>query len=179
MKERSMRLHLFRHGPAGSRDASRWPDDAARPLTEHGIERTARAAAGFARLVHGERLAMWSSPLERTLQTARILVAALDRDLELEECEALAPEASIDDLVHRIAVARRSADALVLVGHEPALGRLAGHLVFGTPDHALPLKKAGACTLVCDGPIRPGSATLKALLPPRLLRRLAGKGARV
>jgi phosphohistidine phosphatase len=179
MKERSMRLHLFRHGPAGSRDAARWPDDAARPLTEHGIERTARAAAGFARLERGERIAVWSSPLERSLQTARILIAALDRDVVFDEAEALAPDGSFDELIERIDAARRTTETLVLVGHEPALGRFAGLLVFGTADAALPLKKAGACLLTFDGALRPGAVTLRSLLPPRMLRRLAGKGARV
>jgi phosphohistidine phosphatase len=179
MKERSMRLHLFRHGPAGSRDAARWPDDAARPLTERGIERTARAAAGFARLERGERIAVWSSPLERSLQTARILIAALDRDVAFDECEALAPEGSFEELIERIHAARRTSETLILVGHEPALGRFAGLLAFGSSEDALALKKAGACLLTFDGTLRPGAATLKWLLPPRMLRRLAGKGARV
>jgi len=172
-----MRLYLFRHGPAGSRDDKRWPDDALRPLTDRGVDRTAQAAAGLARLERGS-VVVWSSPFRRALETARIVVGALDRDAALDECEALAPDGDPEEIIRRLA-AVRAAEAVVLVGHEPGLGRLAGALLFGAADHALALKKAGACLLTFDGPVRACQACLKALLPPRVLRRLAGKGARV
>jgi hypothetical protein len=39
-----MKIILFRHGPAESRDPERWPDDAERPLTPRGEKRTRLAA---------------------------------------------------------------------------------------------------------------------------------------
>jgi len=58
---------------------------------------------------------------------------------------------------------------LVLVGHEPDLGALAGWLTGG---RAVPLKKAGLVHLVGD-PMA-GGMELHALLPPKLILGLAG-----
>jgi phosphohistidine phosphatase SixA len=65
-----MKIILFRHGPAGARDPSRWPDDAERPLTARGEKRTRLAAMGLRRVEKNiERLI--TSPLKRADRTAR------------------------------------------------------------------------------------------------------------
>src|SRR5262249_34655973 len=89
-----MRLILFRHGPAGERDANRWPDDSERPLTLRGAQLTRRAAAGLARLEPGiEQVA--TSPFVRARETARVLADVL-RIGEVEELDALRPGGSVD-----------------------------------------------------------------------------------
>ncbi|MBI1795893.1 MAG: hypothetical protein HYR74_02465, partial [Candidatus Eisenbacteria bacterium] len=79
----------------------------------------------------------------------------------------------------RALAAVRTVDAIVLVGHEPHLGRLASTLLFGTPGHPLTLKKAGVCTLAFDDRIAPGEARLCGFLAPRVLRRLGGRASRI
>jgi phosphohistidine phosphatase len=167
-----MLIVLFRHGPAGSADPSRWPDDAARPLTPKGAERTRAAALGVRRLLGRPITAVLSSPLARAESTAEILAAATDCK-KYATLEALAPGGSFRKTLAALAEFR-DADIVALVGHEPDLGKLAGVLVFGAPS-ALPLKKAGACAIECEGEPHPGAGKLKWLAPPRLLRRLAGK----
>lgn len=177
MKPTSLRVVLFRHGPAGDRDDERWPDDRLRPLSARGVERTREAAAGLAHLERGPAV-LWTSPLTRAVQSARILRDALDREVALEEIESLSPEGSLDDVVQRLA-RLNGITRVFMVGHEPRLGELAARLVFDDRDLALPLKKAGACLLSFEDEVRTGGARLRALLPPRILRRLSRRRERV
>lgn len=172
-----MRITLFRHGLAGSHDASRWPDDDLRPLTPRGSERTAAAARGLARLA-GRPAAVLSSPLTRAMQTAKLLKEALEWDEPIETLEALRPGGSYREVVERLRKFAAS-DSVFLVGHEPDLGKLAGTLVFGAPSSSLPLKKAGACVVHFDGRPEPGHGRLHLFLPPKVLRRIAGKKNKV
>ncbi|MEO6463413.1 MAG: histidine phosphatase family protein, partial [Candidatus Eisenbacteria bacterium] len=130
-----MLVILFRHGPAGSSDPKRWPDDSLRPLTAKGEKRTRLAAEGLARLLRNvppKRLAVWTSPLVRADQTARLAAAALGggKSVEPVVVSALAPGGSMRGLLERLSEAASAAKnddvAVVLVGHEPDLGQLAG-----------------------------------------------------
>jgi phosphohistidine phosphatase len=170
-----MRVILFRHGPAGTRDAARWPDDGLRPLTSRGEERTYGAASGLARLEPEIRIIL-TSPLVRAVQTARALESVLE-DAKVETLAALRPGGSFREI---IAALGRFADAesVALVGHEPELGKLAGTLVFGAPS-ALPLRKAGACAIRFEGSIRTGTGRIVWFLTPKMLWRQAGKKNRV
>ena len=165
-----MRIVLLRHGPAGTRDPSRWPDDAARPLTSRGRERTRRAAQGVRRLVDGVALVL-TSPLVRARETADLLAAVVEPEKDVETLDSLAPGGSTRPILARLG--RLEPDStVVLVGHEPDLGKLAGLLVFGAPA-PLPLKKAGACSIsFADSPAA-GTGRVDWLLGPALLRRLA------
>ena len=166
-----MRVILFRHGPAGQNDAARWPDDGKRPLTKRGLERTARAADGLRRFIGGT-LRIVTSPLERARQTARIIGEAIAPGTRTETLEALVPGAPTRESV-RWLKDLKSGSSVVLVGHEPHLGKLAGLLLFGSTGAALPLKKAGAAVIDFVGPVEPGTGRLYAFLPPRAMRRLA------
>jgi len=169
-----MRLILLRHGPAGRRDAERWPDDALRPLTSHGIKRSRDAARGLARVEPGISL-IASSSLGRALQTARVFARALDVDA-VEELDALRPGGSRDRLLEFLAAHGRDR-SIMLVGHEPDLGELAGALLFDSPS-ALPMKKAGACAIAFDTEPRVGGGALHWFLPAKMLARLATKTVR-
>ena len=170
-----MWIYLLRHGPAGRRDAERWPDDAQRPLTARGARRTERAAHGLANL-ENRAVCLLTSPLERALQTARLLEQALSLVGPLQVVEELAPGVTPARVIARLQRLASSA-TVVLVGHEPDLGRLGGVLVFGDADHGIPLKKAGCCAIAFDGPARMGEGRLMWLLTPRLLRRGARRKA--
>ena len=165
---------LFRHGPAGRRDASRWPDDGERPLTARGTERTEAAARGLSRLLDDVSCVV-TSPLARAAQTAAILHDELEPERTIETLEGLAPGGAYRSVIKRLEACGPN-DTIVLVGHEPDLGKIAGMLLFGAPATGLPLKKAGACTIHFVGPPKPGKGRLDAFLPPRVLRDLARKG---
>jgi phosphohistidine phosphatase len=169
-----MRVIFFRHGPAGTRDRTKWPDDALRPLTAKGEERTRSAAAGIARLHPGLRT-IFSSPLTRAEQTARILSEAYP-NAKVTQVHDLAPGGSYREILKAISGSEAS-EAVALVGHEPDLGKLAGTVLFGAPC-ALPFKKAGACAVEFDDGIRPGAGRLVWFLTPKMLRRLARRKKR-
>jgi phosphohistidine phosphatase len=172
-----MRVILFRHGPAGRRDPARWPDDGARALTPRGGERTEAAAHGLARFADGE-VTILTSPLVRAHATAQIAREAMDVATPVGTLEALAPGGSYRAILTRLGAAGSGA-CVVLVGHEPDLGKLAGVLLFGAPARSLPLKKAGACVIDFTGPVEPGAGHLHAFLPPRTLRRLIQRRSKV
>jgi phosphohistidine phosphatase len=167
------RLVLFRHGPAGKADPHRWPDDSLRPLTERGEVRTRRAARGLARVLDG-RVSVWTSPYRRAKRTAELLAGALGKRAgSLRLVEALEPGRPVRALETLLAKVPQGA-TIVWVGHEPDFGAHAAR--FLGAEQTLPLKKAGACTLAFDGPIRAGEAELESWLPPSVLRDLGKKG---
>lgn len=169
-----MKLVLFRHGPAGRPDPRRWPDDAVRPLTGRGEERTRVAARGLRRLLGSGSIAIVTSPYVRCASTARILAECFETQ-RVAEHEALEPGGSYRSVIALLGD-RTPGEVLVLVGHEPDVGKLAGTLLFGAPS-PLPLRKAGACVLHFVGAVEPGAAILHGFYPPRTLRRLAGRKA--
>lgn len=166
-----MRVILFRHGPAGQRDAERWPDDGERPLTKRGLERTARAADGLRRFL-GRAGRVIASPLERARQTARIVSESFTPAGKVETLDALAPGVPLRESLRWLKELKSSA-SVVLVGHEPHLGKLAGTLLFGSSGATLPLKKSGVAVIDFVGPVEPGAGRLYAFLPPRAMRRLS------
>ena len=171
-----MHIILFRHGPAGDRDPGRWPDDRLRPLTSRGESRTRHAARGLLRL-EGEVHIVLTSPLLRCLRSAEILASEAGLSHSPEALDALAPRSSWRDVILRLGEASPESN-VVLVGHEPDLGKLAGVLLFGAPK-ALALKKAGGCSIGFDAPVSPGAGLLRWFLPPRTLKRMAGSRSKV
>ena len=165
-----MNVILFRHGPAGDPDPSRWPTDVDRPLTPRGIARTRAAARGLRRIT-GPVAFVLTSPYVRALGTARIVADVLGVT-QVETLDALAAGARPSAVI--TALARLAPDQrVVLVGHEPDLGMLAGQMIGAA--RPLPLKKAGACEIEFDGTARAGTGELVWFAPPRMLRRLASK----
>jgi phosphohistidine phosphatase len=166
-----MRIVLFRHSRAEARDAERWPDDLARPLTARGETRALRAARGIVALEPALRRVL-TSPASRALNTAQILAGELDTPTEAEELGSLAPGGSWRETLR--ALTREPAGSVVaLVGHEPDLSQLAGMLLFGTPP-VVPLKKAGACAIEMEA-LEAASGQLRWFLGPGALRSLAKK----
>jgi phosphohistidine phosphatase len=168
-----MRVILFRHGPAGTQDPGRWPDDRERPLSERGETKTRAACRGLVRMER-ELSHILTSPLKRAAQTAKLLQEAAG--VKPEILDALAPGGSARAVLARLGELGVGG-VVALVGHEPGLGRLAGSLAFG-PDVDVPLRKAGACAMDFDGVPQRGAGELRWLLPPKVLRRLGGKRRR-
>jgi phosphohistidine phosphatase len=165
-----MLLVLFRHGPAGTALPSRGPEDGQRPLTPRGVEKTRRAGLGLRRVLESDEPHIYSSPLVRAKETADLLAAAYVPMLHVEIMEALVPGQPMEEILGRIVEIANG--TVVLVGHEPGLGHLAGLLVTGK-QMTLPLKKAGACGIELSEKIAPGQGDLKWMATPRMLRALS------
>src|SRR4029078_1637243 len=114
-----MRVVLFRHVIAGTRDPRRWPNDALRPLTARGRERTEQAARGLKRIFAPTPIL--SRPLLRATQHAEILRSACGLSREIETVPALAPGGGYRDVLTRLN-ALKANEVVALVGHEPDLG---------------------------------------------------------
>jgi phosphohistidine phosphatase len=167
-----MDIVVVRHGIAVDRDeaAKTAMADAERPLTEKGRRRMKRCARGIARLVPGvERIV--SSPLVRAVETARMVRRAYDDDVGFSEEAALLPDAPPSDLGSVLAEGL-VAPIVVVVGHEPHLGRFIGWAVTGQAREFVELGKGGACLLRFEGAPGAGIGRLIWLLPPRELRRV-------
>ncbi|MCI4324803.1 MAG: histidine phosphatase family protein [Thermoplasmata archaeon] len=166
-----MRLVVVRHGPAESRDPSKWPDDDRRPLSREGRESTREAATGIARLEPKARTIV-TSPATRARSTALILREALDSAPIPAEWRALEPGAPAAGLLERLAHHHAPGETVILVGHEPQLGELVGLALTGDAVSVTRLARAGAAAFTFPKAIRAGAATLDWRLDRRDLARL-------
>jgi phosphohistidine phosphatase len=164
---------VLRHAIAADRDRARWPDDERRPLTARGMRRFGKAAAGLVRLIEPPD-EVWSSPLRRARQTARI-TAGTARWPAAQLSDALRPGVAAPALGASVEARRRRGQAprrLAVVGHEPALSRFIAWSVGASDREPFELRKGGAALLEFAGPVRAGAARLCWLVPPRILRAL-------
>jgi phosphohistidine phosphatase len=161
------KLYLIRHGIAEERGEA-WPDDATRPLTDRGSSRFEKSVRGLARIGVVVDVVL-TSPLVRTRQTAEILAAGFEPRPPMVAVESLAPGGAYQAVLADIAKQGRRS-RVALVGHEPALGELAGRLI--GLRHALTFKKGAVCRIDADAlpPAQFGSLTW--FLTPRILRSL-------
>jgi phosphohistidine phosphatase len=164
-----MECILFRHGIAVERDD--WDgEEHLRPLTPKGAEKTREAVAGLLRL-ELEPGYLWTSPLARAFDTAKLIRQMLCPRIELHAHEVLLPEASPDKLLALLSSLPSDA-TVICVGHEPHLGETAGLLLLGKPVTGLSLKKAGACCLRFRETPKAGRAELRWWMGPSQLRSL-------
>ena len=111
-----MELILWRHA-----DAEDGADDLARRLTAKG-EAQAAAMAKWLRRHLPSDFALVASPARRAQQTA----AALNAPIQTEP--RLAPGASVQAIVE-VVRKQKGKSLVIIVGHQPDLGRAAAHLV--------------------------------------------------
>jgi phosphohistidine phosphatase len=162
-------LYLVRHAFAAHADPARWPDDAARPLTEEGIARFRVAARGLRRLVPAVDSVL-SSGYARAWQTAELLseVAGWHDPEKCPALEAGRAASSVLDVLQR-----RPESSIALVGHEPDLSCLASLLCTGSEDGLqLELKKGAVASLSFSGAVEPARACLRWTVSPKILRKL-------
>ena len=120
-----MNFYLVRHGEAVSDTL-----DPRRPLSRIGqeqVERVARAVAARRARV----LAIFHSGILRAEQTADIMARQLAPELGVRRITGLAPH---DDPAIAKAELETSPASVMLVGHLPHLGRLAGLLINGDAE---------------------------------------------
>jgi phosphohistidine phosphatase len=164
-----MELLIVRHAIACERNARRWPDDGARPLTPRGALRARRAATGLKAL--GARpVRVLASPLARTRQTAAILTQYAGWPKAIP-CPLLVPGGSPQELLALLA--RTRGQRIAVVGHQPDLGRLIAVCLPGsTGSAAFELRKMAVALISFPGAPRAGQGELRWLVPPKLLRAL-------
>jgi phosphohistidine phosphatase len=166
-----MNVYLVRHADAGEPDPKQFPDDRLRPLSADGKKDMAAVASGMKRLEIAFDAIMASDYL-RARQTAecicevyRINAATIETLPELgAEVDAAQTAAALNKVKGR--------DRIMLVGHQPHLGRFVGYMIAGNPDIPLEIKKGGMCCLEMSR-WTPGGATLVCAIPPNVLRELA------
>jgi phosphohistidine phosphatase len=146
-----MEIILWRHA-----DAEDGADDLARRLTAKGRAQAAAMAKWLRRHLPAE-YALLASPARRAQQTAAALHAAIQTEAHL------APGASVKKILE---ICQSHQGLVILVGHQPDLGRVAAHLIaphLAGPTHADWSIEKGAIWWI-DG------QRLKAVLSPDLLQ---------
>lgn len=161
-----MEILLMRHGRAGQRSDEQ--DDALRPLTGDGVKRLKKALPGLHRVV--PRLdRVVTSPLLRARQTAQLV--AEDYGVPLKELTALSPGGDHQALTRWLG--RQRDEVVLLVGHEPDLGRLASGYLTGSRDSFVPLKKGAICQIHFTDKPAVAQGELRLLFTAGQLRRLS------
>ncbi len=154
-----MEIFLVRHAVAVPRART----DAARRLTPAGRREFTRVVRGLGRLgVEVDRL--YHSPWTRAVETAELLRPLLDGECEVHPGLARSPNTAL--------LAGLRGRRIALVGHEPWLGQFLGILIGGDPQLGRRFKFSKGCVAWLEGDPKPGGMLLRALLPPRVLRRL-------
>lgn len=158
-----MQIYLLRHGLAeegkpGGRDADRaLTPEGKKKLRE--VLRNARAAGVRPDLI-------LTSPYRRAAQTADVAASALGYQREVVRTKVLQPASNPHDVWDEIRV-HREVRELLLVGHEPLFGAVAGYLL-DSPGLQIDFKKGALLRidLTSMGPHPRG--VLKWMLTPKL-----------
>jgi len=150
-----MDLILWRHA-----DAEEGAPDLGRKLTAKGHRQADLVAAWLLQRLPS-KFAVFASPAERAQQTARALEAPF------KTVEQLAPGAAVAEILEAADWPGRKG-AVVIVGHQPDLGRAAAWLISGKASE-LTIKKGGLWWLT--NRVRDGEAgvVVRAVLAPDLL----------
>jgi len=164
-----MELYLLRHGLAYERDPKKFPDDRLRPLTVEGLEKIREIVRGMLKL-GVEFDAIFDSGYTRARQTAEAVTDAYRIDsLDIHEVPALEPDHDPEEIIP-VLNSVKDAKRVLLVGHEPNLGKLARYLT--TRDNlTVDFKKGALCRIDLDT-IKRGTGKLMSLLPPKVLRKI-------
>ena len=165
-------LYLMRHGLAAERSQAEYPDDVARPLTPKGEKRLEQITAGLVQIGFAVDWIV-TSPLVRAKQTGEQVAASLDTKVALDSCQGLSPGGAFGDLKEYLG--SKEHRRVLLVGHEPDLGRLASRFIGVGKGSGLAFKKGGCCLIHWDDSPLESNGTLVWWLTPRLLRTLAKK----
>jgi len=144
-------------------------EDAQRALTPKGRARM-EAIARALRIVKAHPDLILTSPLRRAQETAAILARGLG-NVELSELSQLAENGAHPSDLSRLLASYQAVTELMVVGHQPSLGKLASFLLCGSPDGcALEFKKGGVA-LLCAQTGESVGYQLRWLLAPRILRK--------
>lgn len=167
-----MNLYLLRHGIAEPARGTSRLADLRRPLSRDGRKKIEEVAAALLELKLG-LAAIYHSPLVRAQETAAIVAAQLGLAEQTSELPLLAPGRPLGEIAAYLKALPLEQEDVLLVGHEPQLGRLAAFLVTERAEPPFALRKGGLIRLSIptQGDLI-GRSRLEWMLPPKLLRRL-------
>ncbi len=132
-----MRVFLIRHVEAQPKDEVERDED--RSITPRGETKLRKGARGLRRLdLFPDRIL--TSPLKRAVATAHIIADELGFTGEVEAVDELSPDSDPAEL--KEVLADMHEEQILLVGHQPFLGELAGALI-GSGDAQIGVKKGG------------------------------------
>ena len=154
----ALALDLMRHGDALPAAEG---GDSARPLSRSGIRDLERLGLHLARLRWRPDRA-FASPLARARESAGIVLQHVPQ-MEIESMEALLPEREPEDVIDALHDLDLTRGHVVLVGHQPLLGRLVAWLTGGESSSLPP---GTLVRLELEGPIARNSAKLAWVLRP-------------
>ena len=153
-----MDLVLWRHAEAESGE----PDEG-RKLTQKG-EKQAKRVAEWLHNRLPESAKILSSPAKRAQQTAQALAEASHR--KVRTVEALAPAATVDEILDAVGW-NAGKGTLVVIGHQPALGRVASRLLAGV-ERDWTIKKGAVVWISHRGSNGDAEPILRAAVGPEL-----------
>jgi phosphohistidine phosphatase len=167
-----MNLYLLRHGIAVEPGTAGYESDSARPLTAKGKDRLRAAARAMKQLdLSFDRIL--SSPYLRAKQTAGIIAKDLKQRKKLAFSDDLAPGGNPQLLIKELNQLRPEPESVLLVGHEPYLGKLIALLAAGNTSLEIDFKKGGVCKLEAESLWYGRCAKLVWLLTPRQMEMMA------
>jgi phosphohistidine phosphatase len=167
-----MNLYLLRHGIAVEPGTAGYELDSERPLTARGKNRLRAAARALKKLALSFDLIL-SSPFLRAKQTAEIIAKDLKLRKQLAFSDDLTPAGNPRLLIQQLNQFRPEPESVLLVGHEPYLGKLVALLASGNTSLEIDFKKGGLCKLEAEFLLYGRCAKLVWLLTPRLMEKLA------
>jgi phosphohistidine phosphatase len=165
-----IKLYILRHGEAVEAEVVGGKDEA-RVLSAKGEESVHRAAKGM-RALEVKPEAIWTSPLPRAAQTARITAEVLGCPEAVKDYKHL--EQGADPGVLAGLIQSEAANgSIMLVGHNPDLEELVQYLISETDQANVVLRKGGLAILEAERPIHQGCAGLLSLWTPKQLAKVA------
>ena len=161
-----MKIIIARHGSAEDKSASSRDED--RVLVKEGKEQAQLLGEVLAATL--EKVdAIWTSPLARAKETADIAAKPLKLTPALEEDLAIGGD--LEQLCWKMQ--REAIPTIMLVGHQPDLGRLAARLLGFVSE--VSLKKGGLCVVETRDPAKPVGRAVATLEPRQYPEILAGR----
>jgi phosphohistidine phosphatase len=161
-----MNLYLLRHGIAVEPGTPGYEKDSDRPLTAKGEDRLRETARAMEKLELSFDLIL-SSPFLRAKQTAEIIATNLRLRNKLAFSNELIPSGNPQLLIQQLNGFRPGPENVLLVGHEPHLGRFVALLSAGNTSLEIDFKKGGLCKLEAEFLLYGRCAKLAWLLTPR------------
>ena len=168
----------MRHGYAGNR-LSDPIKDAKRQLTVSGKKEVVEIAKSLKKL--GVKFnVIFSSPLERAFQTAKIIAEEYELTEQIEQSEELKPNGSKYFLYNKLG--KLNIDSVILiVGHEPYLSSMINDIIsnndtdrnYNKNTKNIILKKAGLSRIKITSTVPKLKGELRWLLTPRILMKLS------
>ena len=165
-----MRLILMRHAKAMQRDEHMYGDDSKRPLSKQGVKEHKRVS----RMIRDMGISfdhILTSPFDRASETARITRKAYGMEEKPIECNELADDFTVDNLLKKLA-SFKDDETILLVGHEPYMSTFAASLLWPGHPMNIDFKKSGVMCISFSGRPEKGQGMLEYFLRPRLLKTL-------